>query len=124
MDWETIGRDSLAAAREAQSSRPRTAVSRSYYAVHAVLTSALAAAGYVPAANRQTPPHEAQPRLIGLHLAARGQRFVRELRAVVRRLHAARIEADYDRRVTVDRSVAVRAVRDAHVVFVLLEVAP
>ena len=124
MDWDAVGRDSLAAARELQNSRPRSAVCRSYYAAHAVLASVLVAAGYVPGANRQTPPHEAQAKLIGLHLAARGQRFVRELRTIVRRLYVARIDADYDRRTTVDRSVAKRAVRDAHVVFLMLGVTP
>ena len=124
MNWNAIGRDSLVAARELQSSRPRSAVSRSYYAAHAVLASALVVAGYVPAGNRQTPPHAAQAKLIGLHLATRGQWFVRELRTIVRRLYAARIDADYDRRTTVDRSVAKRAVRDAHVVFLMLGVTP
>jgi uncharacterized protein (UPF0332 family) len=124
MEWNDIGRENLRAARLFQTAQARSAVSRAYYAMHAVLTNALIASGYVPAATRQTPPHNAQPNLIGQHLAIEGQQFVRDLRAVCRRLYAARLDADYNRRVTVDAKVALQAVRDAHRAFQLLEVAP
>jgi len=84
----------------------------------------LAGEGYVPGANRQTPPHEAQPNLIGQYFASRGDRFVRELRARMRRLQAARRDADYNRRVTIDASVSLQALRDAHAVFLMFEVTP
>jgi uncharacterized protein (UPF0332 family) len=124
MEWTDVGRDSLSAARIALKDRPRSAVSRAYYACHSVLAAALEGGGYATPANRQTPPHNAQARLIGLHLAHRGPGFVRDLRAVVRRLYAARLDADYNRRVTVDARVSLQAVRDAHRAFQLLEVAP
>jgi len=118
VDWLSIGHESLRAARRLQATEGRSAISRAYYAAHSVLTQALTDAGYVPAAaNRQTPPHEAQPNLIGLHLASRGERFVRELRATIRRLRQARLDADYNRRATIDAVVVRQAIRDAHRVF-------
>jgi len=124
MDWDGIGRDSLDAARRSHGLHARSAVSRAYYAAHSVLTRALVDAGYRMAANRQTPPHAAQPNLIGLHLASRGQRFVQELRARVRRLYAARLDADYNQRVTMDNRVSLQAIRDAYSIFLMLEVRP
>jgi uncharacterized protein (UPF0332 family) len=124
MEWNAIGRDSLRAARRSQDDQARSAVSRAYYAFHSVLTDALIAAGYVPAANRQTPPHNAQPNLIGAHFAGRGMQYVRDLRAIYRRLYAARLDADYNRRVTVDARVSLQAIRDAHRAFQMLEVTP
>jgi len=124
MEWNDIGRENLRAARLSQTLQARSAVSRAYYAMHAVLTNALIGAGYVPAANRQTPPHNAQPNLIGQHLAAEGHEFVRDLRAICRRLYAARLDADYNRRVTVDARMSLQAVRDAHRAFRMLEVTP
>jgi hypothetical protein len=90
-----------------------------------VLTQSLLDAGYVPADNRQTPPHHAQAKLIGDYLTPRlGTRVVRELRATVRRLYAARLDADYNRRLTIDVSVSRQAIRDACSVFLMLEVVP
>ncbi|HYO09388.1 MAG TPA: hypothetical protein VER17_10485 [Tepidisphaeraceae bacterium] len=124
MEWDEIGQDSLRAARRAQSEHVRTAVSRAYYAFHSVLTRALIDAGYALAANRQTPPHNAQAKLIGEHFGGRGNHFVRDLRAIYRRLYAARLDADYNRRATVDSRVSLQAVRDAHRAFQMLEVTP
>jgi uncharacterized protein (UPF0332 family) len=124
MDWNEIGRDNLSAARGAHATHVRTVISRAYYAAHSVLTQALIDEGYIPERNRQTPPHSAQARLIGLHLAGRGQRFVREMREKIRRLYAARLDADYNRRVTIDSTVSRQALRDAHSVFSMLEVTP
>ena len=124
MEWNEIGRDNLRAARRARNEHARTAVSRAYYAFHAVLTDALVAAGYELAPNRQTPPHAAQPNLIGEHFGSKGMQFVRDLRAIYRRLYAARLDADYNRRASVDPAVSLQAIRDAHRAFLLLEVTP
>jgi hypothetical protein len=124
MDWDGIGRDSLQSARRSHGMHSRSAVSRAYYAAHSVLTHALVDAGYQLAANRQTPPHAAQPNLIGVHLALRGRRFVQELRSRVRRLYAARLDADYNQRVTIDQKVSLQAIRDAYSIFLMLEVQP
>ena len=124
MEWHEIASDSLQAARQAQAGHARSAVSRAYYAFHAALTNVLINAGYAPAENRQTPPHNAQARLIGVHLSDRGPGFVRDLRAIHRRLYAARLDADYNRRVSVNSEVSLQALRDAHRAFQMLEVAP
>ena len=124
MHWNEIGRDSLRAARAIQDSNARSSISRAYYAAHSVLTEALLNAGYVPPRARQTPPHMLQPALIGQFLNGKGERVVRELRVTVRRLYAARLDADYNRRVTIDSGVSLQAVRDAHAMFLMLEVNP
>jgi len=124
MTWNDLGRDSLGAARLVQLLHPRSSISRAYYAAHSVLAEALIGQGYTPPVGRQTPSHEAQPGLIRRHFAARGTRFVRELQAVIRRLYAARLDADYNRRVTIDPEVSRQAVRDAHAVFAMLGVLP
>jgi hypothetical protein len=124
MEWHDIGRDSLRAARAAQGLFARSAVSRAYYACHSVLTAALVDAGYQAANNRQTPPHNAQARLVGDLLDERGASYVRELRSIVRRLYAARLDADYNRRVTIDHAVSLQAIRDAHRALVMLGVTP
>ena len=124
MDWNDIGRDSLRAARVVRAEHPRSAVSRAYYAAHSVVAQALQDEGYVPPNGRQTQPHDAQANLIRLHLSPRGQRFVRELQSTIRRLYAARLDADYNRRVTIDATVSLQAVRDAHAVLLMFEVGP
>jgi len=124
MDWNEIGRSSLSAARRVRQEHPRSAISRAYYAAHSVVTTALLDAGYLPEAGRQTPPHTALASLIRRYLIGRGQRLVRELQATIRRLYAARLDSDYNRRVTIDKTVALQAVRDAHAVFGMLEVEP
>lgn len=124
MDWDDIGRENLNAARRVQEAQPRSSVSRAYYAVHSVLAKALTDAGYVPPVNRQTPPHEAQPKLVARYLAHLGRKVVRELRSTIRRLYAARLDADYNRRVSIADDVSLQAVRDAYAVFLMLKVTP
>jgi uncharacterized protein (UPF0332 family) len=124
MDWTEIGRDCLRAAQRTRDEQVRSAISRAYYAAHSVLAHALIGAGYSPPGQRQTPPHDSQAKLIGRHFAANGPAFVRELRAKVRRLYAARLDADYNRRATMDASVSRAAIRDAHSVFLMLKVQP
>ena len=124
MEWQEIARENLAAARHEQERGPRSSVSRAYYAFHCLLTHILVDAGYRPAGNRQTPPHLAQANLIGRYLGVRGALFVRDARAILRRLYHLRLDADYNRRVTIDSRVALQAVRDAHRAFKLMEVLP
>jgi hypothetical protein len=124
MTWADLGRDSLSAARVVRVAYPRSGISRAYYAAHSALAQVLIDLGYTTPANRQTQPHDAQPGLIRKYFSDRGARFVRELQAVIRRLYAARLDADYNRRVTIDEEVSLQAVRDAHVVFAMLGVLP
>jgi uncharacterized protein (UPF0332 family) len=122
MTWIEIGRNNLQAAKRTLTDEPRSAASRAYYAAHVVLADALVGHGCPLQAGRQTPPHNAQAKLIGSHLAHRGASFVRELRAVIRRLQARRIDADYKRTVTVDRALALDSIRDASTLFEMLSV--
>ncbi len=122
MTWIEIGKNHLLAAKQAFEKYPRTCVSRAYYAAHVVLAESLVQAGYTLASRRQTPEHRSQAKLIGLHLAAKGQHTVRELRTVIRRLYSHRLDADYRRTVTVDRARALESVRDASTLFQLLGV--
>lgn len=119
MTWAEIGKNHLLAAKQAQKEFPRSSVSRAYYAARVVLTQALIDGGWVPVANRETAPHHLQPRLIGQYLAQRGQRFVRELRALIRRLYDRRLDADYRRTVTVGKSAALDSIREGSAVFVM-----
>jgi len=122
MTWKDIGKDHLQAAKQALERHPRSAASRAYYAAHVVLAEELIAAGCVLGSRRETPPHNAQAQLIGMHLAGRGASFVRELRSVVRRLYSRRLDADYKRTVTLDRALALDSVRDASTLFSLFDV--
>lgn len=122
MTWEEVGKSHLQAAKQTRKEFPRSSASRAYYAAHVVLTAAFVAAGYKPQAGRQTPPHLAQPRLIGQYLGGRGIAVVKELRSAVRRLYARRLDSDYKRTVTVDASLALDSVRDASTIFELLRV--
>lgn len=123
MEWIEIGLESLHAAKAISERHPRSCVSRCYYAAaHVMLTDSLHAAGYLPIASRQTPPHNAQAGLIGAHLAGKGQKVVKDLRAAVRRLYRRRLDADYSRKATVDRGAAIESLRDVSTVFRLLKV--
>jgi len=121
MTWPKIGTNHLQAAKRTLDEYPRSAASRAYYAAHVLLTHALVAAGYRPPSGRQTPPHAAQAKLIGSHLAGMGVAVVRELKTAIRRLYARRIDADYRRTVTFDRAAALESIRDASTLFKDLE---
>ena len=122
MSWTEIGKNHLQAAKATFDAQPRSSASRAYYAAHVVLAEALVLCGCVLTPGRETPPRNRQPRLIGLHFADRGAAFVQELRAVIRRVQARRIDADYKRTVTFDRALALESIRDASTVFKLLDV--
>jgi uncharacterized protein (UPF0332 family) len=120
MTWDEMAIDLLQAAKAMHATHPRSAASRAYYAAHIALAKVLQASGFVPAARRSTQSHDAQRRLIGLHLVHLGDRRVRDLRALFVRLYARRIDSDYIRTAQVDRSAALDAIRDASSVFVML----
>ncbi|MGA2497644.1 MAG: HEPN domain-containing protein [Tepidisphaeraceae bacterium] len=122
MTWSEIGKNNLQAAKLNLAGQPRSAASRAYYAAHVVLAEKLVANGCPLSPGRQTPAHAAQASLIGRHLAHEGTKVVRELRAVIRRLYARRIDADYKRNVTMDRLLAMESIRDASTLFQLLKV--
>jgi uncharacterized protein (UPF0332 family) len=122
MTWNEIGKNSLQAAKQAKHDFPRSSISRAYYAAHAVLTAALIDRGWIAGADRNTPPHNAQPRHIGQYMAPDGPQVVRELRRLIRRLLDRRLDADYTRTVAVDASMVLDSIRDCSAVFVMLGV--
>jgi len=124
MTWIDIGRSNLEAAKRWAREFPRSSSSRAYYAAHAVLAGSLIRAGYKPGAGRQTPPHDRQGTLISSFLGKLGRRSVRELSAVIRRLYAYRLDADYRQTVSVDTARAKESIRDACTMFRLLGVTP
>jgi uncharacterized protein (UPF0332 family) len=122
MAWIEIGRNNLDAAKRTKSEFPRTCASRAYYAAHVILAQNLADAGYVPPLEMQTPPHSRQVILVDNYLGYKGPNTVRELRSAMRRLYKRRLDADYNRRITVDPPTAQECLRDACTVFKLLGV--
>ena len=98
----------------------RSSVNRFYYAAFAVLTEALS--GQFDTANGQeTPSHKGLPRLIKHELVSVSETTRGEVVRIIRRLYAARIDADYRRR-TVDRKTAQDARRDTAALFEALGV--
>ncbi len=100
MTWLEIGKNHLEAAKRILDDHPRSSASRAYYAAHVVLAESLLASGYLLGTGAETPPDRDQARLIRQHLAGKGFAIVKELRSVIRRLYARRIDADYKRTVT------------------------
>jgi len=96
--WQEIGTDNLRAATLLYlNGRYRSSVSRSYYAAFSLLTHTLLQDGASFGDNQEAPSHRSLPKLIKQHLALRN---TRESVAITRRLYAARIAADYQRRTT------------------------
>ncbi|MBV9851376.1 MAG: HEPN domain-containing protein [Armatimonadetes bacterium] len=119
--WQEIGVDSFQAARELyQTGRYRSCVSRFYYAAFSVLAHELAANGVAFGDQQETPNHKGMPKLIKLHLPLEAKAKA-DCIAIIRRLYAARIVADYQRR-TLDAAIARDAMRDAAALFRLLGV--
>ncbi len=119
--WQEIGQDNFQAAREMyEKQRYRSSVSRCYYAAFSVLTERLDAMGVIFGEEQETPNHKGLPKLIKLHLPMQDKQK-KDCIAIIRRLYAARIAADYQRRTT-DDAVARGAMRDAAVLFRVLGV--
>jgi len=114
MTWDEMAASSLAAAKVLVSDYPRASASRSYYAAHVALTEQLLNVGYVPPERRQTQPHMQQSKLIRENLTPTlGTIATKQLMAAFSRLYNRRIDADYKRNVTVDRSTALDSLRDS-----------
>ncbi len=119
--WLEIGLDSFYAAQSLyEQKRYRSSVSRSYYAAFSVVTHHLTKAGARFGGPQETPAHQAVPKLMKLHLPL-PQRQLAGSVSIIRRLYAARLAADYQRRTT-DEVTAREAIRDAIAVFRYLEV--
>ncbi len=119
--WQEIGVDSFYAAQALYEQRRfRSSVSRSYYAVFSVITHHLIAAGVNFGGQQETPNHQAVPKLMKQNLSLSNRQMLDSI-AIVRRLYAARLAADYQRRTT-DDMTAREAIRDSVALFRYLEV--
>jgi uncharacterized protein (UPF0332 family) len=117
MTWIEIANNNLKAAQRMLEFEPRSCQSRAYYAAHHALTARLLEAGYSIEKGMNTPPHKKQAELISQYFASAGFAKVKELKSSIRRLYRKRLEADYMRGLTVDRSTGMESLRDASVVF-------
>lgn len=110
--WHEIGQDNFRAGRELfDRKRYRSCVSRFYYAAFSVLTHELILAGAGFGDQQETPNHKGLPKLVRLHLAINdGPKS--ECISIIRRLYAARIVADYQRR-TINENISRGVMRDA-----------
>jgi hypothetical protein len=122
MTWDELAIDMLKAAKALLRAHPRSAASRAYYAAHIALAKALEMRGFVPDRGFSTQQHKRQSRLIGQYLVSLGARGVREMRQAFSRLYTRRVDADYVRRVSMDRAIALESVRDASAVLAALGV--
>ena len=96
--WREIGQKNYHAGRELLNLKQyRSSVSRFYYAAFSLLTHELREAGITFEDNWETPSHQGLPGLMKRHLPVA---YRRECVAIVRRLYAARLAADYQRRTT------------------------
>ena len=119
--WQEIGQDSFSAAQTLyEQKRYRSSVSRSYYAAFSVLTYRLTQAGASFGGLQETPTHQAVPKLMKQHLTLSDRKMISSI-AIIRRLYARRIAADYQRRTT-DDMTAREAIRDTVTLFRILEV--
>lgn len=116
MTWIEIAKDHLAAAQMVVRKHPRCAASRAYYAAHCLIANALINAGYTLPTHRQTHSHQEQPGLVRRYLNSR------RISTLATRLYTVRIDADYNRRATVDFRLGMEAIRDASEVFKLLRI--
>ncbi len=97
--WQEIGLSSFYAAQTLYEQKQfRSSVSRSYYAAFSVITHQLVEAGAC-FGQQETPAHQALPKLMKQYLTLPDWQMTGSI-AIIRRLYAARIAADYqtDRR--------------------------
>lgn len=119
--WQEMSLDCRDAAKELiLGGRYRSGINRAYYAVYCGVTAKLE--GKVTFHyGGNNPSHESLQNLAenNLRLPEERQRWI--LRRAMRRLLAARVEADYVPTVTVDLATAIDALRDAESVLEILE---
>jgi hypothetical protein len=87
--------DAYSAAREIKG-RPRSCISRAYYAAFSAVSDALDNAGVQFASDREGPSHQKLPELVGVHLEkSLGRKGAKDVKSTMRRLYKARLDADY-----------------------------
>jgi uncharacterized protein (UPF0332 family) len=116
MTWNEIAVNSREAAQLSKQHHPRSCVSRAYYAAYSLVNQRLLPYE-APAAGFEGHAHAGISGLIRRYLFKKDQKRCAELRSTMHRLYLARLDADYRPSRTVDRSIALSALRDANVVF-------
>ena len=121
MSWQDIGVENFhAGCLLVEKSQYRSAVSRFYYAAFSVLTHILEGE-FSTEDGQETPNHKGLPKLIRNELNSVSEVTRREIITLIRRLYAARLDADYRHRTT-DRLTAQDARRDVAALFEALGV--
>ncbi len=122
-NWKEIAEDARKAADLChQRGRYRSAVSRSYYAMFAMVTAAMRQRNLTPPADRETWSHARVPYMVMTYL--RNDLGTQATNDLIRRLNEAyrkRIGADYYSSVVVDEVAARRSVADTRAVIGILE---
>ncbi|HLX59934.1 MAG TPA: hypothetical protein VKX17_01510 [Planctomycetota bacterium] len=115
MNWAQAARDSYYAAQTLKQ-RPRSCMSRSYFAAYSAVTQALIDSKRVSfPIGFEGPSHRGLSDLIENHLTYLFARVkIREMKAAIRRLYSARLDADYRISATIGETDARNALRDAY----------
>jgi uncharacterized protein (UPF0332 family) len=120
--WEEMSLECLRAAKRLlDHGYLRRSVNSAYYAAYCAVTGELVARGVTFAHGWNNPAHEQVPDLVLNNTTlARNTRY--QINRVMRRLRAARENADYRPAATIDRLVAQACLRDASAVLFSLRV--
>jgi uncharacterized protein (UPF0332 family) len=120
--WIEIANANLKAAKILhRESEFRSSATRSYYAAYAAVTAKAIERGVQFPYGGNNPTHEQLPNIIlnNLNLSLRNKR---EAAAIIRRLRAARVSADYVPHESVDENTSRESLKDAARELSLLEV--
>lgn len=122
--WADLSRSAREAAQSlatGTNSHPRSSISRAYYAAYSAITGELVKQGVVFPHGRNNPPHAELRRYVdSIRCLTVSER--RDVRRAIRRLWAARVDADYIITVSQDAALARDMLRDAHKVMGILGV--
>jgi uncharacterized protein (UPF0332 family) len=120
--WRELALDSRRAAQDLlEQNRIRSSISRAYYAAYCAITAVLAEQGVDFAFGGNNPPHADLPIYI-LHNLPRLPKDARYILAkAIRRLWKVRVDADYVPTASLDRIIAIDALRDANRIILELE---
>lgn len=119
--WRAISLNSRKAAEKLlEAECYRSSVSRAYYTAYAAITSVLIRQGITLAHDGNNPNHISLPTRVlnNLTFLPLTTRF--DLNKALRRLYAARIEADYNSDAAVNGAVVFEALRDMNRILTLL----
>jgi len=118
--WDEIGREGLAASRFLLGRESfRSSVSRAYFGLYALVTAQLVRRGVsMNVGDRDNPGHQQMLRMLEHNLlpAASSIALKRRVTKAAQTVQRARVVADYGPGQTIDESLALAVLRDAHFV--------